>query len=298
MTAESTAAVAGWPAALDLEEVRLPATRTGPPLRAGSLEHACSTSLDVHVAAVGRITPPSSIASAAARPPPPHQRRKETTAAICTDLARVPRALKRFTAEETYNRFVPLGWGHTRRVKTKDAVRVESPSAGGHIHRLMSTTSTAFEVDRWGRAHACSIQHAHAPHIVLWRAMPVERQTPRFVRTPSTRPEPAEMLDDEQGGQPDESWSAHMIYAMVRPSVTDGWLFDHASQEVDPDDAAAYIDAATVRSGSRPFNWTPAPPRIHARLRPPRHVRCARPTGCLATGVCVITTFWKSEMLR
>lgn len=82
---------------------------------------------------------------------------------------------------------------------------------------------------------------------------------------------------------------------MVRPSVTDGWLSDHASQEVEADDAAAYVDAATValRFSSIQLDAGATQDPRSFETATPRSLRDAM--GCLATGVCVITTFWEGD---
>lgn len=78
---------------------------------------------------------------------------------------------------------------------------------------------------------------------------------------------------------------------MVRPPVTDDWLSEPSPSDDYSEDAAAnYVDAATValRFASTAVDASDAPASTQGDPVTPRSLRDAM--GCLATGVCVITT--------
>lgn len=79
---------------------------------------------------------------------------------------------------------------------------------------------------------------------------------------------------------------------MERPSETDGWSpSDPPASDDFADDSPSYVDAATValRFASTPVDASAAEPAGEGEPVTPRSLRDAM--GCLATGVCVITTF-------
>lgn len=79
---------------------------------------------------------------------------------------------------------------------------------------------------------------------------------------------------------------------MARPPVTEGWQSDAPSPDEFTDDSSpSYVDAATValRFASTAVDATSAQPSRLTEAVTPRSLRDAM--GCLATGVCVITTF-------
>ncbi|MGN6412462.1 flavin reductase family protein [Flexivirga sp.] len=79
---------------------------------------------------------------------------------------------------------------------------------------------------------------------------------------------------------------------MARPPVTEGWQSDTPPPDDFADDVSPnYVDAATValRFASTSVDASAAQPSGLTEAVTPRSLRDAM--GCLATGVCVITTF-------
>lgn len=79
---------------------------------------------------------------------------------------------------------------------------------------------------------------------------------------------------------------------MARPPATDGWQSDTpAPDDYSEDVSPTYVDAATValRFASTSVDAATATPSGLTEAVTPRSLRDAM--GCLATGVCVITTF-------